>query len=92
MAIQSPKSKRPHAPGENPSSYDNPTEKLGGQTGQQGSSQAKSKAHVPAAGPAGHSGAGQGVKSGYSSVSTSQPAPSQAGSPGYKTFSERDKS
>lgn len=80
--MQSPKSKRPHAPGEMPATDNNPVQRSGGQTGRQGSGMAKSKAHVPRHSATGPSGAGN-VQSGYSAVSTSPSAPSQAGKPGY---------
>ena len=83
--MQSPKSKRAKAPGENPSSDNNPTEKSGGTHAKpHGSEQARSKGHVPSKGPSGHSGAGGGIRSGYSAVSTHSEAPSQAGRPGYQ--------
>jgi len=80
--MQSPKSRRPKAPGESPSSDGNPTEKSGGsRPGRHGSDQARSKAHVPKQGGTGHAG---GVQSGYSAVPTHAPTPSQAGRPGYR--------
>lgn len=83
--MQSPKSKRAKAPGENPASDNLPVSNSGGTHAQRhGSEQARSKAHIPARGPSGHSGAGGGVRSGYSAVPTHAPTPSQAGRPGYR--------
>lgn len=84
--MQSPKSKRPHGPGENPSSDNNPTEKSGGTHAKpHGSEQARSKAHVPRHSPVGHSGAGRGNEPRYGPVQTHSATPSQAGRPGYQT-------
>lgn len=78
--MQSPKSSRPHAPGEKPSEDGNPYHESGGQTKPQG---------PPARGPqvpdlnfgkAGHQG---GVQSGERHVPTHPAAPDRAGSPGY---------
>ena len=79
--MQSPKSKRAKAPGENPSSDGNPTEKSGGTHAKtHGSEQAKSRAHVPKLSADGHSAGG--VRSGYAAVQTHSETPSQAGRPG----------
>jgi len=82
--MQSPKSKRGHAPGENPSSDDNPVTKSGGTHPERhASSLAASREHVPKKG--GSAGNAGGVQSGYSSVPVHSAAPSQAGRAGYQT-------
>jgi hypothetical protein len=84
--MQSPRSRRPHGPGEKPASDGNPQPKSGGNTGHESGSSGKSKAHVPKTSPYGHHGSP--VQSGPGSHPTTSPAPSQAGSPGYADSSE----
>ena len=84
--MQSPKSQRAHAPGESPSSDDNPTAKSGGvHPERHNSEQARSREHVPSKSAYGHSEAGKGNKADYSPRPTHSETPSQAGRPGYQT-------
>ena len=79
--MQSPKSKRPHAPGENPSSFGNVEKEKGGIVGSQGPS-GKNKGQSGKAGP---------VFSDSTPVPVHSPNPSQGGGPGYAGKGDQDR-
>lgn len=80
--MQSPKSKRPHAPGENPASDNNPESHTGGpNNARYASSQAGSKAHVPALSPSGHHGSPAGPM--YHPREVTPASKLSSGGPGY---------
>jgi hypothetical protein len=84
---QSPKSQRSHAPGERPSSDNNPTKEIGGQTPEHSGS---NTTRVPTHSPGGPNN--PGVQSGSSTVPVGSSSAPSGGSAGYVKSDDAQKS